>query len=176
MGFHLVVAEAGNEGQAAWIIERVQPVNEAQHIVGFHGGATLHANRVAHATGKLDMSMVELARAVADPDHVPGGRVPGVGIIGRGVLAGHRLFIAKQQCFMAGVEVGFAQARILIGRDADGAHEIHGLRNPLSKLLIALALRAVGDKAEHPFLNILKVGISPDAKARTRFSVAADWR
>jgi hypothetical protein len=61
---------------------------------------------------------------------------------------------------MAGEEVRLAQARLVLGRDADRLHEIHGLADAIGKLAVALALRAVLDEAEHPLVHVLEVGIA----------------
>ncbi len=63
----------------------------------------------------LDMGMVGLARAVADPDHVARGGVP----VTRGRIdAGQRLLIAEQQRLVAGVEIGLAQRVVGLRGDA----------------------------------------------------------
>ena len=62
----------------------------------------------------LDMGVVGLARAVADPDHVAGGRVP---VAGGRIEAGHRLLVAEQQRLVAGVETrSCAAADVFPGR------------------------------------------------------------
>ena len=77
------------------------------------------------------MGMVELARAVADPDHVAGGGVP---VARGGIDAGHRLLVAEQQRLVAGVEIGRAHLGMRLGIDADGAHEVERLGDALGEL------------------------------------------
>ncbi len=48
-------------------------------------------------------------------------------------------FVAEQQRLVAGEEVGLAQARMVLGRDADRLHEIHGFGDSVGKLAVALA-------------------------------------
>ena len=105
--------------------------------------------------------MIGLAGTVADPDHVAGGGVP---VAGGGIDAGHRLFVAEQQRFVAGEEIGLAQARLVLGVDADGLHEIHGLGDAVGKLAVALGLRAVLDEAEHPLVHVFQIGIAAHGK------------
>jgi hypothetical protein len=45
-----------------------------------------------------------------------------------------------------------------------------------ASLLVALGLRAVLDEAQHPLVHVVEVGVAALAKARSRLSVAADWR
>ena len=40
------------------------------------------------------------------------------------------------------------------------AHEVHGLGDAVGQRLVALALRAVGDEAEHPAVHVLEAGIA----------------
>ncbi len=107
------------------------------------------------------MRVVGLARAVTDPDHVAGGGVP---VARGGVDAGQRFLIAKQQRLMAREEIGLAQARIVVRRDADRPHEVHGFGDAIGKLAVALALRAVLDEAEHPLVDVLEVGVAAHRK------------
>jgi hypothetical protein len=70
--------------------------------------AALEADRVLDAAAELDMGVVRLAGAVADPQHVAGGGVP---VAAGGIDAGQRLLVAEQQRLVAGVEIGGAQLR-----------------------------------------------------------------
>ena len=103
------------------------------------------------------MRVIGLAGAVADPDHVAGRRVP---VAGGGIDAGQRLLVAEQQRLVAGVEVGLAQRVVGLRRDADRAHEVHGLGDAVGQRLVALALRAVGDEAHHPAMHVLEAGVA----------------
>ena len=63
-------AETGDQGQATGLVGGVEDVDEAQQIVGLEGGAAFEAQRVPHAPAIFHMGVIELAGAVADPDHV----------------------------------------------------------------------------------------------------------
>ena len=103
------------------------------------------------------MGMVGLAGAVADPDHVAGGGVP----VARGRIdARHRLLEAEEQGFVAGEEIGRAELRHGLGIDAAGPHEGHGFGDAVGDLLIAVALRAVLDEAQHPLMDMLEIGVA----------------
>ena len=39
-------------------------------------------------------------------------------------------------------------------------HEVHGLGDAVGQRLVALALRAVGDEAEHPAMHVLEAGVA----------------
>ncbi|ENN89244.1 hypothetical protein RHSP_51838 [Rhizobium freirei PRF 81] len=158
---NLVVAETADERQAAGLVLRVQNIDQVDEVVRLQRRTALEADRVLDAAEIFDMRVICLARAVADPEHVARGRVP---VAGGGVDAGESLFVAEQQCLMAGEEIGFAQARIALGGDADRAHEIHGLADTVGELTVTLALRAVLDEAEHPLLHIFEVGIATHRK------------
>ena len=53
------------------------------------------------------MRAIELAGAVADPQHMRRGVVP---VAAGGIDPRHRLFIGQQQRFVAGIEIGGAQS------------------------------------------------------------------
>ena len=53
----------------------IERVDQPQQLVRLQRRAAFEADRIAHAAGVFDMRAAELARAVADPDHVAGGRV-----------------------------------------------------------------------------------------------------
>ena len=62
-------------------------------------GPHFRPDRVGDAAGIFDMGAVELAGALADPDHVRRGRPP---VLGRLVPAGQRLLVIEQQRLVAG--------------------------------------------------------------------------
>src|SRR3546814_4661181 len=66
----LVVTHAGDEGEAARLVLRIEGVDQPQQHVGLGGRPALHADRVVDAAHELDVSLLRLARAVADPQHV----------------------------------------------------------------------------------------------------------
>ena len=153
----LVGAEAGDQGQPACLVLRIEHLDQLEQAVDRGRGTAFQADRVPDAAEELDMGMIELARAVADPDHVAGGVVP---LAGGGIDARHRLLIAEQQRLVAGVEIGRAHLRMGLRIDADGAHELQRLGDALGDLLIAMRLRAVLDEAEHPAMRVVEVGVA----------------
>ena len=95
---------------------------QLEHEVG--GGrrrADLAAERVADAAEELDVGAVELAGALADPQHVRRAVVPAAG---QRVLAGERLLVAEDAA-----PRGWCRSRpragswLALGVDAAGAHE-----------------------------------------------------
>ena len=85
----------------------IEDVDQAQQIVLGEARPAFQADRILDAAAELDMRAVGLARAVADPDHVRGGVVP---VAAGGIDARHRLLVAEQQRFVAGVEIGACAA------------------------------------------------------------------
>ena len=69
------------------------------------------------------MCTVELARALADPQHVRRAVVP---VAGQRVLPGERLLVAEDQRLVAGVEGHLVQAGLRRGADTAGGHEAQG--------------------------------------------------
>jgi len=65
-----VGAHSGDQVQAARVVVRVEHINQADQVVGVHARADLDPDRIVHATQKLDVSAVQLASAVANPQHV----------------------------------------------------------------------------------------------------------
>ncbi len=82
--------------------------------------------------------------------YVAGGRID----------ARQRLFVAEQQRFVAGVELGGAHFGDAVGMDAAGPHEGHGLADAIGQLLIAMALGRTVDEAEHPLVDVVEVGVA----------------
>ena len=80
------------------------------------------------------MGVVELARAVADPEEMAGGRVP---MAARGIDTREGLLIGKQQCLMARVEIRAPEPLRIIRRDTAGPHEVERLRDAARQLIIA---------------------------------------
>jgi hypothetical protein len=74
---------------------------QLEHLVGGGRGADLAADRVADAAEELDVRAVELAGALADPEHVRRAVVP---VAGERVLPGERLLVAEHQRLVARVE------------------------------------------------------------------------
>ena len=128
----LVGAEAGDQRQPARLVLRVEHLDQLQQLIGGQRRAAFQADRVLDAAEELDMGMVELAGAIADPDHMAGGVVP---VAGGGIDARHRLLVAEQQRLVAGVEIGRAHLRMRLRIDAAGAHEVERLGDALGQFL-----------------------------------------
>ena len=119
------------------------------------------------------MGAVELAGALADPEHVGRAVVP---VAGDRVLPGQRLLVAEDQRLVAGVEVDRVQLRLGLGGDAAGLHEAQGPVDLVGQLARSGGPRRLAatnswfqawtrDRSAKP----------PLVKARSRFSVDADW-
>src|SRR5262245_25180066 len=153
----LFAAEARDQRQPARLVVGIENVDQLEQLVRLQRRATFQADRVLDAAEIFDMGVIELAGAVADPDHVARGRVP---VAGRGVDAGEGLLVAEQQLFVAGVEVGGAQFRMRLQIEAAGAHEIQRLGNAVGQFLVASGLRGILEEAEHPLMHAGEVGIA----------------
>ena len=101
------------------------------------------------------MAVVELAGAVADPDHVARGRVP---VAGRRIHARKGLLVAEQQRLVAGVEIGGAQLRVAFQIEPAGAHEVQRFRNAVGQFLVAPRLRGILEEAQHPLMHAAEIG------------------
>ena len=153
----LVGAEAGDQRQAARLVVGIEDVDEPDEFVRLERRPAFEADRVLDTAAELDMGMIGLAGAVADPQHVARGRVP---VAARRIDAGHGLLIAEQQRLVAGEEIGRAQLRRGVGIDAAGAHEAHGLGDAVGERLIALPGRTVFQETKRPFVDMLEIGIA----------------
>ncbi len=94
---HLVRAEAGNERQTPRLVIRVQNIDELQQLIGLQRRAAFQVRWDSGCRGNIPHGVVGLARAVADPEHMAGGRIP---VAGGGIDARQRFLIAKQQRLM----------------------------------------------------------------------------
>ena len=101
-----VGAHAGDEREPAGRAVGVERLAQGEHLVGGGGGAELAADRVADAAEELDVGAVELAGALADPEHVGRAVVP---VAGERVLAGEGLLVAEDERLVAGEEVDLVQ-------------------------------------------------------------------
>ena len=101
----LVRAHAADQRQPAGLVVRIEDVDELQKLVRLLRRAGLQAERIFDAAAVLDMGVVELPGAVADPQHVARRAVP---VAGRGIDAGEGLLVAEQQRLVAGEEIGRA--------------------------------------------------------------------
>ncbi|MNE68797.1 hypothetical protein D3C80_1644780 [compost metagenome] len=99
------------------------------------------------------MGTVQLAGAVADPQHV---RRAVVVVAGQAVLAHEGFFIVQQQRFVGGEEAGFAQLRRAV--QTTGAHERQGFVDAVGQLVILVGQRRVGDEVQVPLVHLVQVG------------------
>ena len=160
---HLVGAVARDERDLAHLAARVQGAEQLQQVRDGRGGPDLDADGVGDAAEELDVGVVDLAGAVADPDEV--GR--GVVVLHARALARERvgrvlhtarqaLLVLEQQALVAGEEVDGGDLGALVGADgvAEADHvgkETHGLR------VLGLELRVL-DVAQSPVKGPVQVG------------------
>src|SRR6266850_793861 len=116
----LVGAEAVDQCQPPRLVVGVEDVDQLQQFVRLQRGAAFQADRVLDAAEIFDMAVVELAGAVADPDHVARGCVP---VAGGGIDPRKSLLVTQQQRLVAGVEIGGAQFGMAFEIKPAGAHE-----------------------------------------------------
>jgi hypothetical protein len=90
---HLARAEATDQRDPARLAFGIENVEEPQQRVGLQRRSAFDAERILHAAHELDMRVVRLARAVANPDQVARGVVP---VAARRIDARHGLLVAKQ--------------------------------------------------------------------------------
>ncbi|MNH17312.1 hypothetical protein D3C79_769810 [compost metagenome] len=150
---NLAGAHAHDQVQAPGVVGRVQRVDQADQFFGVHARANLDPDRVVHAAQELHMGTVQLAGAVADPQHV---RRAVVVVAGQAVLAHEGFFIVQQQCFVGGEEAGFAQLRRAV--QAAGAHECQGFVDAVGQLVVLVGQRRVGDEVQVPLVHLVQVG------------------
>ena len=153
----LVGAEAADQRQPAGLVLRIENVDQAQQIVGLERWAAFEPDRILDAARIFDMSVVELARAIADPDHVAGGGVP---IAGGRIDAGEGLLEAEQQRLVAGVEIGGAERGVDGEGQSAGAHEIERAGNAVGQIGIGLRLRRAADRLQHPLMHVFEAGVA----------------
>ena len=108
-------------------------------FVGVERGPAFQPERILDAAAELHVGVIELAGAIADPQHVAGGAVP----VARGRIdAGHRLLVAEQQRLVAGVEIGRAQLGMAFRIEPAGAHEVERLGDAVGELLVVVRTAA----------------------------------
>jgi hypothetical protein len=125
-------------------------------MVGAQRRAAFQPDRVQDPAQILDMGVVGLAGAVADPQEVAGRADPGLVELRR-ILARQRLLVAQQQGLVAGEEIGGLHLRMVVRVDAAGAHERDGRLDARGDLL---PLRRRVDKIEHPLVHIAERGVA----------------
>src|SRR6478735_11741502 len=95
-------AEAVDQGQSTGLVVRIEHLDQPQQFVALERGTAFQSDRILDAAEIFDVAVIELAGAVADPDHMARCRVP---VAGRRIDAGEGLLVAEQQRLMAGVEI-----------------------------------------------------------------------
>ncbi len=72
----LLGAEACDERESPRLVLRIERVYQLEQLVSAEARTDLCPDRILDAAEILEMRVVELARAVADPEHMPRGGVP----------------------------------------------------------------------------------------------------
>ncbi len=87
-------AEAVDQGQPSGLVVRIEHLDQPQQFVALERGTAFQSDRILDAAEIFDMAVIELAGAVADPDHMARRRVP---VARRRIDAGKGLLVAEQQ-------------------------------------------------------------------------------
>src|SRR6476660_9668000 len=103
MSADLFRAEAVDQGQSTGLVVRIEHLDQPQQFVALERGTAFQSDRILDAAEIFDVAVIELAGAVADPDHMARCRVP---VASRRIDAGESLLVAEQQRLVAGVEIG----------------------------------------------------------------------
>ena len=103
------------------------------------------------------MRPIQLARALAQPQHVSRGPEPAP-LMRPLARSRQRLFIRQQQRFVRGVEIHPVQRRPGAIEHATGPHEGQRLADPVGQLLIALPLWALPYEIRRPGMQLVQVG------------------
>ena len=120
-------------------------------LLGRRRRPELHADRVVHAGEELDVRAVELARAVADPEHVRGAVVP---VARERVAPRERLLVVEQQALVARPDVDLVQLRRRGEVDPARGHERERALDLGGDLLVALPLRRARDEVLVPGVHL----------------------
>ena len=150
-----VGAHAGDEREPARHPVGVERVAQREHFVRARCRSDLAAERIADAPEELDVRAVELAGAVADPEHVRRAVVP---LAREGVGASERLLVPEDQRLVARVEVDLVQLRAAGQIDAAGSHEPQRAFDLRGDRLVALALAAGRHELLVPRGDVRQVG------------------
>mmetsp|Transcript_69921 Transcript_69921/g.221520 ORF Transcript_69921/g.221520 Transcript_69921/m.221520 type:complete len:259 (-) Transcript_69921:840-1616(-) len=154
-------AHADDDGDAPGHVVRVEHLAQGHEVLRGHLVRHLDPEGVAHALEELDVGLVQLARALAAPDHVGGAVVPQPG---GGVLAGQRLLVVEEEALMGGVELGGLHEGV-VGADAARLHEAQGLVDLLGHRLELGALLRVLHEVQVPVGNTLEGGVAARGEA-----------
>src|SRR4051794_14853198 len=102
MPFDFVRAEPANQSQSARLVVRIEEIDQPDQVVGLECRPAFEPDRILDTAAEFDMSVVRLARAVANPQHMARGRVP---VTGRRIDTGERLLITEQKRLVAGEKI-----------------------------------------------------------------------
>ena len=149
----------------------VQPRAQLDGLLGGRRGPELHAERVVDAGEELDVRAVQLARTVADPEHVGGAVVP---VARERVAPRERLLVVEQQALVARPDVDLVQLRRRREVDAACGHEGQRALDLGGHQLVALALRRALDEVLVPCVHLLEIGEATLGEPAHRFSAAAE--
>lgn len=158
----LAGAVAGDEGDFARFPVRVEGAEEVEDVGERGRGPDLDADGVGDAAEELDVGVVDLAGAVADPEEVRRGVV--VGLAGRrrgrrghgGVLhvARQGLLVLEEEALVAGEELDRVEAGLA---GLDGLEEAQGaLDAARDGRVLGLELRVL-DVAQAPVKGPVKI-------------------
>src|SRR5579864_5656397 len=73
---NLVGAETVDQRQPARLVVRVEYFDQLYELIRLERRPAFQADRILDAAEIFHVAVIELAGAVADPDHVAGGRIP----------------------------------------------------------------------------------------------------
>src|SRR6266404_6121592 len=151
----LVRTEAVDQGQPSGFVVRIEHVDQPQQFVDFKRWTALQSDRILDAAEIFDVAVIELAGAVADPDHMTRGRVP---VARRRIDAGKSLLVAEQQRLVAGIEIGGTQLGVAFQIEPAGAHEVQRIRDAVRQFLVTAGLRGILEETEHPLMHAAEIG------------------
>ena len=153
--FHLLGAEARDQGHPARDPRRVELLAELDGLVGGRLRAELDTDRVVDAREELDVRAVERARAFADPEHVRRAVVP---VARERVAAREALLVVEQEAFVARPDVDLVELRRRGEVDPAGGHELERALDLGGERLVLLALRRARDEVLVPGVHLGEIG------------------
>ena len=152
---HPVGPEAGDQRQPARNALRVEALAQGDDLLGRRRRADLDSDRVVEAREELDVSALELACALPDPEEVAGAGVP---VAGRRVLAHERLLVVEQQRLVARPHVHLVDGALVGEIDSDRPHEAERPADLVRDRLVAAALQRAGHELLVPGVHLRQVG------------------
>ncbi len=132
-----VGAHARDQRQPAGNALGVEPLAELDDLFGRRRRADLAPERVVDTGEELDVRAVELARALADPEHVRGAVVP---VARRRVAPRQPFLVVEHEALVARPDVDLVQRLRVVEVDADRGHEAKRALDLRGDSLVALPL------------------------------------